>query len=232
MVLKNLFSPISIGKMEIANRLAVSPMVTQYCNSDGAASERWIAYHEARAKGGWGLIITENFAVDPLGRAFSRIPGFWRDSQIESHKDLTRVVHRHGAKILAQIYHAGRQTSRRVTGAQCVAPSPIACPVIQETPRELSVPEIQEIVRKFGDCALRAKEAGFDGVEIHGAHGYLLSSFMSPHSNKRIDMYGGCLMNRLRLPLEVIEDVRTKVGKDFTVGFRINGDEPSSAAGP
>ncbi len=225
MILKNVFSPIRVGKMEIANRLVVAPMVTQYCNSDGTASDRWIAYHEAKAKGGWGLIITEDFAVDPLGRGFSCVPGLWDDAQIESHAELTRAVHRHDAKIMAQIYHAGRQTSWHVAGAQCVAPSPIACPAIQEMPLELSVPDIQRIVERFGDCALRAKKAGFDGVEIHGAHGYLLSSFMSLHSNKRTDMYGGCLMNRLRLPIEVIQNVRAKVGKDFAVGFRINGDE-------
>ena len=85
MILKNVFSPIRVGKMEIANRLVVAPMVTQYCNSDGTASDRWIAYHEAKAKGGWGLIITEDFAVDPLGRGFSCVPGLWDDAQIESH---------------------------------------------------------------------------------------------------------------------------------------------------
>lgn len=224
-MLKNLFTPIRIGKMEVANRLVVAPMVVNYCNTDGTASERWIAYHEARAKGGWGLIITEDYAVDPAGKGYSCIPGLWDDSQVESHSELTRVVHQYGTKIVAQIYHAGGQTSHLVTGSRPVAPSPIPCPAIQEMPRELTIGEIRGIVEKFGDCALRAKDSGFDGVEIHGAHGYLISGFMTPYSNKRTDMYGGCLMNRLRFPLEIIANVRAKVGRDFPVGFRISADE-------
>ncbi len=224
-MLKKLFSPIKLGKMEVKNRLVVAPMVVNYCNPDGTATEKWITYLEARAKGGWGLIITEDFAVDPKGKGYSRIPGLWDDSQIESHTALTKRVHQHGSKIMAQIYHAGRQTLHFVSGSQPLAPSPLPCPVLQEMPRELEVAEIHEIVEKFGDCALRAKKAGFDGVEVHGAHGYLIAGFMSPYSNKRTDLYGGCLMNRLRFPLEVIANVREKVGKDFVVGFRISGDE-------
>ena len=224
-MLKNVFSPIKIGSLELKNRLVVSPMVTNYCNKDGTASERWIAYLEARAKGGWGLIITEDYAVDPLGRGYSNIPGLWDDSQIESHVEVTRTVHRYGAKIMAQIYHAGRETVHSITGSQPLAPSPLPCPALQEMPRELTIPEIHDIVEKFGDCALRAKKAGFDGVEVHGAHGYLICGFMSPYTNKRTDMYGGCLMNRLRFPLEVIKNVMEKVGDNFTVGFRISGDE-------
>lgn len=222
---KKLFSPIKIGEMEVPNRLVVAPMVVNYCNLDGTASERWIAYLEARAKGGWGLIITEDYAVDPKGKGYSRIPGLWDDTQIESHTELTKRVHKHGAKIMAQIYHAGRQTLHFISGSQPLAPSPLPCPVLQEMPRQLTVVEIHEIVEKFGDCALRAKKAGFDGVEIHGAHGYLIAGFMSPYSNKRTDGYGGCLMNRLRFPLEVIANVRAKVGNDFVVGFRISADE-------
>lgn len=222
---KNLFSPIKIGKMELANRLVVAPMVVNYCNPDGTASEKWMAYLEARAKGGFGLIITEDFAVDPKGKGFSFIPGLWNDAQIESHSELTNRIHKHGVKIMAQIYHAGRQTCHWVTGEQPLAPSPIPCPRLQELPRELTIPEIQEIVEEFGDAALRAKKAGFDGVEIHGAHGYLVSGFMTLYANKRTDMYGGNLMNRLRFPLEIIANVRAKVGKEFIVGFRISGDE-------
>lgn len=211
--------------MDVSNRLVVAPLVVNYCNTDGTATEKWITYLEARAKGGWGLIITEDYAVDPEGKGYSRIPGLWDDGQIESHTKLTERIHKHGSKIIAQIYHAGRQTLHFISGSQPVAPSRLPCPVLQEMPRELDVAEINEIVEKFGDCALRAKTAGFDGVEIHGAHGYLLAGFMSLYSNKRTDMYGGCLMNRLRLPLEVIANVKRKVGNDFVVGFRISADE-------
>jgi len=224
-MLKNLFSQVKIGKAEISNRLIVSPMVMNYCNNDGTATERFIAYHEAKAKGGWGLIITEDYAVDPKGKGFSNLPGLWDDSQIESHAELTKRIHKYGTKIVAQIYHAGRQTNHFVIGSPPVAPSPIPCPSNQEIPHELTIKEIQDLAEKFGDCALRAKKAGFDGVEIHGAHGYLIAQFMSPYSNKRTDEYGGSFLNRMRFPLEIISDIRVKAGNDFPIIFRISADE-------
>jgi len=224
-MLDNVFSPIKIGTVEIPNRLVVPAMVMNYCNVDGTATERYIAYHEAKARGGWGLIITEDYAVDPKGKGFPNIPGLWDDSQIEGHAELTRRIHDIGGIIFAQIYHAGRQTGARVIGSQPVAPSPIPCPSIREMPHELTAVEIKEVVEKFGDCALRAKRAGFDGIEVHGGHGYLIAQFMSPYSNKRIDEYGGALMNRLRFPLEILANIRLKVGSDFPVMFRISGDE-------
>jgi len=224
-MLKKLFTPMKIGKIEIPNRLVVSPMVTDYCNQDGTATERYIAYHEAKAKGGWGLIITEDYAVDPSGKGFSCVAGLWNDSQIASHAELTRRVHQYKSKIFAQIYPCGRQTASAITGCQPLAPSPVPCPTMQELPKELPVDEIEKIVGQFGDTALRAKKAGFDGIEIHGAHGYLISEFMSPYSNKRTDEYGGHLLNRMRFPLKIVADIRAKCGKDFGVGFRISCDE-------
>ena len=222
---KKLFSPMKIGTIEIPNRLVVSPMVTDYCNQDGTATERYIAYHEAKAKGGWGLIITEDYAVDPTGRGFSCVAGLWNDSQIASHSELTNRVHQYESKIFAQIYHCGRQTSHLVTACPPLAPSPIPCPAMQELPDELTIDEIERMVEKFGDCAFRAQKAGFDGVEIHGAHGYLIAQFMSPYSNKRTDKYGGHLSNRMRFPLEIIANIKAKTGKDFGLGFRISCDE-------
>lgn len=219
-----LLKPISIGSMKVKNRLAVAPMVTEYCDQDGFATEKFLEYHEARARGGWGLIITEDYAVTPEGRGFWTA-GLWKDEQIESHAELVRRVHKHGAKIVAQIYHAGRQTTADIIGCQPVAPSPIPCPVLSNDPRSLTIPEIKKIVSQFGDTALRAKKAGFDGVEIHGAHGYLIAQFMSNYSNKRYDEYGGSLKNRLRFPLEIIADIREKCGDDFTVIFRISANE-------
>jgi len=219
-----LFSPLAIGGVTIKNRLAVSPMVTVYCDTDGMATERFIAYHETKAKGGWGMIIVEDYAVDPLGRGFWT-PGLWKDEQIASHARLTERVRRAGSAIIAQIYHAGRQTSAGLIGAQPVSASPLPCPAMGEIPRELSVAEIEKIVSQFGDTALRARQAGFDGVEVHGAHGYLIAQFMSSYSNKRSDAYGGPLENRLRFPLDIIADIRKKCGSDFLIGFRISGDE-------
>jgi 2,4-dienoyl-CoA reductase-like NADH-dependent reductase (Old Yellow Enzyme family)/thioredoxin reductase len=224
-MLKNVFSPIKVGSKEAINRFVVPAMVVNYCNEDGTATEKYISYHEAKAKGGWGTIITEDYSVTPKGKGFTGIPGLWDDSQIEGHSKLTERVHQYDSLIIAQIYHAGRQTNHLVINDQPVAPSPIPCPVNQETPHELETEEVKELVAKFGDSALRAKKAGFDGVEIHGGHGYLIAQFMSLYSNKRTDEYGGSLHNRMRFPLEIIEDVKKKAGDDFTIFFRMSGDE-------
>jgi 2,4-dienoyl-CoA reductase-like NADH-dependent reductase (Old Yellow Enzyme family)/thioredoxin reductase len=224
-MLKNLFSPMKIGNLEIANRLVVSAMVTLYCNDDGTVTEKYIAYHEAKAKGGWGLIITEDYAIDPQGRGFPKLAGLWEDAQIESHAELTRRVHQYNSKIFAQIYHAGRQTNPRVIGGQPWAPSPIPSPATRTIPHEMTTDEIREMVEKFGDCALRIKKAGFDGIEIHGAHGYLIAQFLSSYSNKRTDQYGGNLPNRVRFALEVIANIREKAGRDYPVSFKISADE-------
>lgn len=222
---RKIFSPIRIGRLEIPNRLVVPAMVMNFCNADGTATERYTSYHEAKARGGWGLIITEDYAVSPTGRGFPNIPGLWRDDQIQSHAKFTQRIHESGGRIFAQIYHAGRQTSRFCIGAQPVAPSPIPCPLMQEMPRELGREEIAEIVEQFGNCARRVKEAGFDGLEIHGGHGYLIAQFMSLYSNKRTDAYGGNLHNRMRFPLAILDSIRARVGRDFPVIFRISGDE-------
>ena len=224
-MLNHVFSPISIGNMVVKNRLVVPPMVSNYANEDGTCTEQFISYHEEKAKGGWGLIIVEDYKINPEAGGFVKLPGLWDDSQIESHKHLTERVHQHGAKIAAQIYHAGRETCAEITGVQPVAPSAIPDPVVNAMPRELSVEEIHELVEQFGDTALRAKKAGFDAVEIHGAHGYLVNQFMSPFSNKRIDQYGGTILNRARFALEVIANIRSKVGTDFPLIYRMSVNE-------
>jgi 2,4-dienoyl-CoA reductase-like NADH-dependent reductase (Old Yellow Enzyme family)/thioredoxin reductase len=212
--------------MEIKNRFAVSPMVCNYCEKSGKATERYLAYHEEKARGGWGLIITENYAVTPEARGFTCVAGLYEDSQIDSHSQLPERVHKFGAKVVAQMVHAGRETNHRMnTGVQVVAPSAIPCPENQELPHELSIPEIRKMVSRFGDTALRIKKAGFDGVEIHGGHGYLIAEFMSSYTNKRVDEFGGILSNRLRFVKEIIQDVRAKVGPDFPVLFRISSHE-------
>lgn len=224
-MLDHLFSPLTINNVELKNRCVVPPMVMNLCNEDGTCTERFTAYHEAKAKGGFGMIITEDFAVTPRGKGFKYLPGLWNDGQIAGFSEFTRRIHAHNAVIIAQIYHAGRQTSKAVIGEAPEAPSAIPCPFSPDMPEELTTERIHEIVSCYGDCARRAKEAGFDGVEIHGAHGYLIAQFMSPYSNKRTDEYGGPLQNRIRFALEIIRDIREKCGQDFIVGYRISGDE-------
>ena len=216
---------MTIRGKTIRNRLVVPPMVTDFCTGDGKATERYIAYHEEKAKGGWGLIITEDYGIDPKGRGFSHVAGLWNDEQMESHAELPARVHAYGAVILAQIYHCGRQTNRAVIGQAPVAPSPIACPFGTDVPRELTVDEIHDLVNRYAETALRAKKCGFDGVQIHGAHGYLVCEFLSPYTNKRTDEYGGSFLNRARFALEIIRAVRKACGEDFIIDMRVSGRE-------
>ncbi len=224
-MLDHVFSPYTIKNVTFPNRLVVSAMVTNFCNKDGSASERYIAYHKEKAKGGFGMIITEDYAIRVKGKGFSNVAGMWDDSLIDSHSELTRRVHQYDSKIIAQIYHAGRQTHQGVTGFPPEAPSAVPCPANKQIPHELTVEEIKDIEQDFADCARRCKQAGFDGIEIHGGHGYLVAEFMSSYSNKRIDQYGGSLTNRMRFPLEAIAAIRKAVGEEFIVGFRISADE-------
>lgn len=224
-VLEKMSSPMKLGPVEIKNKFIVSPMVMNCCNEDGTATEKFICYHEEKAKGGWGLIITEDYAVDPTGRTYQYLPGLWADYQIPSHKELTDRVHAAGAKIFAQIYHGGRQTEEWIIGQQVWAPSPIPCPVKKALPHEMTTEEVDEMIEKFGDAALRAKKAGFDGVQIHGAHGYLVCEFASAYSNKRVDKYGGNLVNRMRFPVEIVKNIRKKCGDDFAIDYKISGEE-------
>ncbi len=220
-----LTGPTRIGRMELRNRMVMAPMVTNYAYEDGSVTERLRAYHEERARGGVGLIIVEAAYVHPSGRGFQNEVGIYSDKLIPGLRRLVRAVHAHGAKIAAQLYHGGRQTTSDVTGQPIVAPSPLPDPTKGETPRELSKDEIGGLVRAFAEAARRAKAAGFDAVEIHGAHGYLIDEFLSPHANKRTDEYGGPLENRMRFPLEVVRAVRQAVGPDFPVTYRMSADE-------
>jgi len=200
-------------------------MGTNLANPDGTVSEEFIDYWEARARGGWGLLIVEITAIDPLGKAIPYQPCLWDDKFIPGFKKLVDTVHRYGAKIAVQLHHAGRQTTPQIIGQQPVAPSPVPCLISKEMPRELSVSEVYELIEKFGDAAVRAREAGFDAVEVHGAHGYLVAQFMSQHSNKRVDEFGGSFHNRMRFPVEVIKNIRRKVGGSYPIIFRLSADE-------
>jgi len=221
-----LFSPMTIKGKTIKNRFTVPAMVTDFCNEDGTATERYLAYHEEKAKGGWGLIITEDYNVSPEGHGFKATAGLWNDDQIASHSELPKRVHKYGATIFAQIYHCGRQTnSGAISGFKTRSSSAIMCPFGDEIPVPFTTEEVKEMVGKYGDTALRAQKCGFDGVEIHGAHGYLITQFFSPYSNKRLDEYGGNFWNRTRFARDIIKDIREKCGEDFIVDMRISADE-------
>ena len=225
-MLDHVFSPITINKMQLKNRMVVTPMVTQYCNLDGTATERYLAYHEEKAKGGYGLIIAEDYHIAPNGHGFNRTAGLWNDDQIESHKALPERVHKHGAKILAQIYHCGRQTSTAaIPGQTARSSSRIQCPFSDMMPEPFTTEEVKEVVQQYIATAYRAKLCGFDGIQIHAAHGYLVTQFFSLYSNKRLDEYGGNFWNRTRFCREIIEGIREKCGKDFVIDIRLSADE-------
>lgn len=224
--LNHLFTPFKVGSCEIPNRLMVSPMVANMNPDNGKASEQYIKYHEEKAKGGWGLIITEDYIINEHAGGYPHIAGLYDESQIESHRRLTDTIHKYDTKIFAQIYHAGRQANSHVNGGvQPVSCSPIPCPWNKEIPRELTVEEIRQIVKDFGTTARNVKAAGFDGVEIHAAHGYLIHQFLSPASNKRVDEYGGSYENRTRFLREVMESVRNAVGSEFPMQVRFSSEE-------
>jgi len=224
-VFQNLFSPGHIGKVEIRNRIVMPPMATNFAAAEGAVTDRHIAYYQARARGGVGVIIFEHTGIVKQGKAFPNMALIDADDKIPPFRKLIQAVHEEGAKIFIQINHAGRQTSPSITGCPIVAPSPIPCPVRQEMPRALSPGEIQDLVWAYAAAARRAKDAGADGVEIHMAHGYLLNQFLSPFSNRREDEYGGDPKRRLRAPLEVLRGVRREVGSAFPVTCRFSADE-------
>lgn len=227
--LKRLFSPAHIGILEIKNRIVMNAMGTLLEELDGSVGERLIAYYEARARGGAGLIVSCHTRVVPHPRreGFMGV-ALWDDKFIPGWRELARRVHQHGAKFFIQLGHDGRQGLALGKNGKLdrVGPSPVSCPYVREAPRELSVEEIGEITDQFVESAVRAQEAGIDGVSLHAAHGYLLTEFVSPSANKRTDQYGGSLENRLRFPLEIIKAIRKKVGRDYPLIVRMNSFEP------
>jgi 2,4-dienoyl-CoA reductase-like NADH-dependent reductase (Old Yellow Enzyme family)/thioredoxin reductase len=221
-----LFTPGHIGSLMIKNRLIMPSMFTNLASVEGEVTKQMIDYYAARAKGGVGLIVVEVASIDyptsKQGHNELRVddPRF-----MAGLNDLVEAIHAHQTRAFVQLFHAGRQTSPIIThGQQPVAPSPIACRVIGATPRELSIEEIKQLEQKFITGALHAKAAGFDGIELHAAHGYLLSGFLSPFSNKRQDLYGGSLENRLRFLLEIIEGIRQAVG-EMPLSVRFNASD-------
>ena len=221
---ENILSKGSIGKAKIKNRFVMPPMGSGKGGYDGTLTDNLISYYEERAKGGYGLIIVEFAAVDPLGKALPDQLLISDDSFINRFKDLTSRLHAHGSTAFLQIHHAGRQTMSAVTGSKPLAPSAVACPTMPELPKELTTKEIYDLIEKYGDAARRAKEAGFDGVELHGAHGYLIGQFLSPNSNKRIDEFGGDLFSRAKFAVKIIKNIKDKCG-DYPVCVRLSSDE-------
>ena len=226
---EKLLEPIKIGKLELKNRMMMPALCSKYPTESGAVSDRMIDFYVERARGGASLIVIENTCIDwPVGKAGTNPirADEWR--YVHGLHDLAKAVQAHGTRIATQLHHTGRQNSTIAStdGEPLVAPSPIPClPTGGEMPRELTIPEIDGIIGKYVMGASITKTAGFDAVEIHGAHGYLITQFMSPFTNKRTDEYGGDFEGRMRFPLRVVEGVRLAVGPDFPIIFRFSADE-------
>ncbi|MBR7087791.1 MAG: acetoacetate decarboxylase family protein [Mogibacterium sp.] len=219
-----LFEKGKIGNVEIKNRLVMTPMGTNLANLDGTPGPAMIKYYEDRAAGGCGLIMPEICRVnETTGAGMFRQIAATKDYHIQGLKELAMAVHKHGSKIFIQLHHPGREgVSSLIGGQPCVSASDRVCKVSQQETRPMTIEEIHELVGQFGDAALRCKKAGIDGVELHCAHGYLLQQFLSPYTNYRDDEYGGSFENRMRLVLEIIEDIRKKCGPDFPLGCRVS----------
>ena len=222
---RRLIESAKIGGMAVKNRMIMAPMGTALSTGPGLVTDEMEIYYETRAKGGVGLIIVENACIDfPRGKQRAHALSIDGEETIPGLARLAQVIKKHGARVAIQLHHSGRVARSGITGFQPVGPSSIAS-VGGELPQELTIGEIHTLVARFAKAALLAKNVGFDAVEIHAAHHYLLAQFLSPASNRRIDEYGGSLANRARIVLEVIREVRRTVGQDFPVWCRINAKE-------
>ena len=223
---KNIFTPLTIKNMTMRNRIMMTPMGTNYGEQTGEMSFLHIDYYTERAKGGVGLIMVENASVDsPLGSNGTTQIRIDHDNYMPRFFKLCETLHAHGACVGVQLNHAGASAQSKRTNMQPVSASDIPSKAGGEIPRPLKVEEIYEIVKKYGEAAARAQACGFDCVEIHAGHSYLLSQFMSPTTNKRTDEFGGCPENRARFTKLVIEEVRKQVGPMFPIFVRISADE-------
>jgi 7beta-hydroxy-3-oxochol-24-oyl-CoA 4-desaturase len=225
---EHLFQPITIGSMHIKNRIAMAPMATDFAEGDGTISDRLIDYYEARARGGAGLIIMEVCTIDGGSPYIPRTVGIWDDSFVPGLKRLTRAVHAHGCRIIPQIAHPGPESLAPLfNGEQAVGPSAgIMNNLTKMKSREMAPEEIPRVIGQFAGAARRARDAGFDGLELHAAHSYmLLGSFLSALRNRRTDSYGGGLQGRLKFPLEAIRAIRGSAGDDFPITMRISAEE-------
>jgi len=228
-----LFTETSIGKLALKNRLAVAPMTRVSASSEGLATDDMIRYYTRFARGGYGLLITEGVYPDVRhSQGYLYQPGIANDAQAHAWRKVIESVHAEGAKIFVQLMHAGALSQGSHWSTETIGPSAVQ-PVGEQmsfyrgegrypVPREITPGEITQLIQDFADAAARAKAIGFDGVEIHGANGYILDQFLTDYSNQRADRYGGATENRVRLLVEVSEAVRQAVGPQFPVGIRIS----------
>ncbi len=226
------YSPVKFRNLELKNRFVMSPMCMYSCE-DGIASEFHKVHYGSRAQGGVGLIMVEATGIEPRGRITNRCMGIWNDEQAKALSEIVQFVHSHSeSKIGIQLAHAGRKASTwngvqisEEEGWETVAPSEIPYKDGERIPHQLTVSEIREIITNFRQAAERALSAGFDVIEIHAAHGYLIHQFLSPLSNTRTDEYGGSFANRIRFLIETVESINGILDANHPLFVRISADE-------
>ena len=221
----SMFSPVQIGNVTVPNRFVVPPMGNNLANTDGTLSDASLSYYEARAKGGFGLITIESTVVYEQAKGGPRKPCLFEDRCVESFKRVADACHAYGAKMSIQLQHAGPEGSSALTGYPLKAASAMPAAAGRETPEAVTKEELYRIIECYGDAARRAQLAGIDMVELHCAHGYLVSTFISQRTNNRTDEFGGCFENRMRLPRLIIENIRRKTGGMMPVICRINASD-------
>ncbi|EFC35632.1 predicted protein [Naegleria gruberi] len=233
-----LFQPFKIRGLTLKNRIVVSPMC-QYSSVDGFANFWHVQHIGSRIVGGAGLFIVEATGVSDIGRISPGCLGIYKDEHVDMLSKICQFTHEQGGHIGIQIGHAGRKAStgrlwealgrKALTneegGWDVIGPSPIAFDDNHKVPAELSIEQIQEVIQQFVDAAKRAVKAGFDVIEIHGAHGYLISSFLSPTSNQRTDAYGGSFENRIRFLIEIVQRIRENIPTEMPLFVRVSADE-------
>lgn len=221
-----LLQPLRVGSLKLISRLVMPPMATAQSQANGMVSQALLDYYGEKSAGGYfSLIIIEHSFIQLAGKASHQQLSVADDSMIEGLRELANVIHRNGSKCVMQINHAGSATTKDITGGIPVGPSAVVNPRKGGIPRELTWQEIAQIVAAFQQAAGRVKAAGFDGVEIHSAHGYFLNQFLSPLTNKRTDEYGGDIHHRIRLHLQIIAAVREIVGQDFPILLRLGASD-------
>lgn len=225
MKFKNMFSPVQIGPMTVKNRFVVPPMGNNFANTDGTWSEQSVAYYRERAKGQFGLITIEATVVHQGAKGGPRKPCLYSDDSIESLKKICDAVHAEGSKVSIQLQNAGPEGNAKNAGAPIVAASPIKSTEKKDIPEEVPTARVYELVKSYGDAAVRAMKAGVDAVEVHMAHGYLVNSFMSTRTNKRVDEFGGTFENRMRFSRMIIEEIKARTEGKIAVLARINSTE-------
>jgi 2,4-dienoyl-CoA reductase-like NADH-dependent reductase (Old Yellow Enzyme family) len=229
--MSRLLDPLKVGSLYLKNRIVMPPMGTGYADTTGEVTEKLLKHYVDRSRD-LGLLIVEHSYVAPQGRGGTNQLGIYSNDMIPGLTRLVEAVHEKGTPIAIQLNHGGGMSNSEVTGSQPVAPSPVVHPHRGvETPRQMSDDDIEGVIGSFRDAARRAYEAGFDAVEVHGAHGYLLGQFHSPITNKRQDEYGGSLENRVRLSRSIVVEIKQDLGANYPVFYRIGVEDAALYSG-